>query len=185
MVAGSVVGVDKGGPRQDGLDDAHSTVAPDPAGVKHVGRAHRVAGRMDGCYTQIKLGGIEAPTRRGRLAMTDPFSWSIDLGRWSGIRVRIHLLFVLFALIRLLGAVMERGPTHAVAETASWLALLVLALLLHELGHVAMAVRLGSEPEEIRLWPLGNLVGPAPAPLSRSPETFAVAVAGPLVSLIV
>jgi stage IV sporulation protein FB len=46
-------------------------------------------------------------------------------------------------------------------------------------------VRLGGEPEEIRLWPLGNLVGPSPALVSRSPETFLVAVAGPLTSLVV
>jgi stage IV sporulation protein FB len=117
--------------------------------------------------------------------MTDPFAWSIDLGRWSGIRVRIHLLFVLFALAKLLGAAWEKSASHAVAETASWLALLVVALLLHEMGHVAMAVRLGGEPEEIRLWPLGNLVGPSPALLSRSPETFLVALAGPAMSLIV
>ncbi|HEX8200836.1 MAG TPA: site-2 protease family protein [Isosphaeraceae bacterium] len=118
--------------------------------------------------------------------MTDPFSWSIDLGRWSGIRVRIHLLLVFFALAWLLGAALEpAGASLAVAETACWLALLVLALMVHELGHAAMAVRLGVEPEEVRLWPLGNLVGPAPTPLSRSPESFLVALAGPATSLAV
>jgi stage IV sporulation protein FB len=117
--------------------------------------------------------------------MTDPFSWSIDLGRWSGTRVRLHLLFVLFALGKLLDAAMLKGPPHAVAQTASWLTLLLVALLVHELGHAAMALWLGGEPEEIRLWPLGNLVGPSPASVSRSPETFLVAVAGPLTSLAV
>src|SRR5438046_3001828 len=104
--------------------------------------------------------------------MTDPFSWSLARGRGSRTRVRVHLLFVLFALLKLLEAALER---RAPTETASWLALLVLALLLHELGHAAMAVRLGGEPEEIRLWPLGNLVGPVPALVARSPETLLVA----------
>src|SRR4051812_44796284 len=119
--------------------------------------------------------------------MTDPFTWSIDLGRWAGTRIRLHLLFVFFALIKLLGAALDATTpaSHPVVETASWLALLVLALLVHELGHLVMTVRLGGEPEELRLWPLGNLVGPAPALVSRSPETFLVAVAGPLTSLVV
>jgi hypothetical protein len=59
--------------------------------------------------------------------MTDPFLWSIDLGRWSGTRVRLHLLFVLFALGKILDAAWAPGPPHAVAETASWLTLLLLA----------------------------------------------------------
>jgi stage IV sporulation protein FB len=117
--------------------------------------------------------------------MTDPFSWSIDLGRWSGTRVRLHLVFVLFALGELLHAALDKTRPHAVAETAAWLTLLVVALLVHELGHAVMAVRRGSEPEEIRLWPLGNLVGPSPASVSRSPETFPIALAGPLTSLAV
>lgn len=118
--------------------------------------------------------------------MTDPFSWSIDLGRWSGTRVRLHLVLVFFALGKLLEAALaEKGPPHAVAETAAWLALLGVALLVHELGHAAMAVRLGGEPEEIRLWPLGNLVGPTPASVARSPEIFLIALAGPLTSLAV
>ena len=30
--------------------------------------------------------------------MTDPLTWSINLGQWGGTRVRVHVLFVLFAV---------------------------------------------------------------------------------------
>ncbi|HEV3166792.1 MAG TPA: site-2 protease family protein [Isosphaeraceae bacterium] len=114
--------------------------------------------------------------------MTDFFSYCpISLGRWYGTPVRIHILFALFVPSALLNAALTKG--HPFAQTAGWLALLVLAVLLHELGHAAMAVWLGGEPEEVRLWPLGNWITPTPALMSRSSETIWVALAGPVTSL--
>ncbi|QDV38741.1 site-2 protease family protein [Tautonia plasticadhaerens] len=116
--------------------------------------------------------------------MSDPFSWSINLGRWAGVPVRVHFLLVLFAAVKLLGASLfdAEGEGDPI-QTAAWLGLLLLALAAHELGHAAAAWRLGMEPDEIRLWPLGNLAGPHPVPVSRSREAMAVALAGPLTSL--
>jgi stage IV sporulation protein FB len=114
--------------------------------------------------------------------MTDFFSWCpITLGRWCGTQVRVHWLLVFFVLLTLLGAAL--GKDHRAAETAAWLALLILAVIVHELGHASMALWLGGEPEEVRLWPLGSLASPAPPSPSRWHETMWVAVAGPLTSL--
>ena len=118
--------------------------------------------------------------------MSDPLTWSVGLGRWSGTQVRVHVLLILFAAGRLLDAAFttHKPPSgHPVLETAAWLGLLLLALTLHELGHAAIASRLGHEIEDVRLWPLGNLVGPAPSYGVRPPDSFFIALAGPLTSL--
>ncbi|CAN5830256.1 hypothetical protein BH23PLA1_BH23PLA1_30570 [soil metagenome] len=118
--------------------------------------------------------------------MSDPFRWSINLGRWAGVPVSLHLFLIIFAAFRLLQATLFDGDGEVqVEQTLGWLALLMTALSLHELGHAAAAIRLGGEPDEVRLWPLGNLQGPQPVPVSRSGETFLVALAGPLTNLAI
>ena len=64
--------------------------------------------------------------------------------------------------------------------TACWLGLFILVLVLHELGHAATASWLDCDPEDVHLWPLGNLVGPTIGP--RSSEHALVALAGPVTS---
>jgi Zn-dependent protease len=111
--------------------------------------------------------------------ISDPLTWSpINLGRWFGTHVRIHIFLIVFVVFRVLSAAL--APEHPVGPTACWLGLLFLALLVHELGHALMARWLSCEPEEVRLWPLGNMVGPAPA--SKSPDNALVALAGPITS---
>ncbi len=114
--------------------------------------------------------------------MTDYSSWlEIRLGRWMGVPVRIHGLLSLYLILTLLTSALSTDD-H-VGQTAGWLALLIVAVGLHELGHALMAIWLGGEPDEVRLWPLGNLVGPSPVPPSRWAETAWTAAAGPLTSL--
>ena len=31
--------------------------------------------------------------------MSDPFSWSINLGRWAGVPVRLHFLLIVFVSV--------------------------------------------------------------------------------------
>lgn len=116
--------------------------------------------------------------------MSDPFSWSITLGRWAGVPVRLHFLLVVFVAVKLLGATFFSADDVAdPLQTLAWLGLLGLALAAHELGHVATSIRLEMEPDEIRLWPLGNLTGPQPVSVARARETMIAALAGPLTSL--
>jgi stage IV sporulation protein FB len=107
--------------------------------------------------------------------MNDPLTWApINLGRWAGTSVRIHIFLILFTVFTLLNAAII--PPHHVAATAMWLLMLLLALAVHEAGHALMAAWLGCDPEEVRLWPLGNLVGPSGKP--GAGDNILVAVAG-------
>jgi len=112
--------------------------------------------------------------------MTDPLLWSpINLGRWGGTQVRIHIALVVYAGLALLGSAI--GRDHRVGSTAAWLLLLFLALAVHEFGHAVTAWWVGAEPEDVRLWPLGNMVGPSPS--SRSADNMVVAAGGLVASL--
>lgn len=99
--------------------------------------------------------------------MTDLLSWSIDLGRWAGSRVRLHCLLVYFAIFALLFAIGDDGP--GLWPTLAWLGLLLAVLLLHELGHILVANGRGAEPEDVQVWPLGNLLGPSAARAHEDP----------------
>ena len=110
--------------------------------------------------------------------MSEVLTWSIDLGRWAGVRVRVHYFLVFFALGCLINAVV--GVNRAVLPTACWLGLLLLVLVLHEIGHVLMAWYHDTTPEDVLLWPLGNFVIPGP---TRHADSVAVAAAGLLTSL--
>jgi Zn-dependent protease len=114
--------------------------------------------------------------------ISDPLTWSpISLGRWFGTHVRVHIFLIVFVALRLLGAALGTG--HTLAPTAAWLSLLLAALAVHELGHALMAAWLGCDRDDVRLWPLGNMVGPSPT--ARSTDNALVALAGPVASAVV
>lgn len=116
------------------------------------------------------------PTRHGWPHMTDFFTWSIDLGRWAGSRVRVHSSLVIFAVLSLIVGMTE--PARFL-PTVAWLAMLVVVLVLHELGHAAAAAWQQVDAEDVMLWPLGNFVGPSGV---RSHENPWVAAGGLLAS---
>ncbi len=113
--------------------------------------------------------------------MTDPWTWSpISLGRWGGVRVRLHFFLLLFLVTSLLFAALADG--RPVGRTAGWLFVLLIVLAWHELGHALAALWIGCEPDEVRLWPLGNMLT-ASTP-TRSAEQALVAAGGPLASFL-
>lgn len=124
------------------------------------------------------------PSATGARIMSDPFHWTIHLGRWAGVQVRIHLTLLLFVIGEVLHAALGREG-QPVAETLTWLLLLLAALAIHELAHAVTAIRLGLEPDDVRLWPLGNLVGPMPPATLRSNENVKIAAVGMAASLTV
>jgi len=90
----------------------------------------------------------------------------------QGARVNIHPLFVLSAL------------AACVAHMALQVAILFLCVLLHELGHAAVARALGYKVEAIELLPFGGVVKLANGDLGCVPRHEAlVAIAGPAVNL--
>jgi hypothetical protein len=109
--------------------------------------------------------------------MTDLLSWSIDLGRWAGSRIRVHCTLVYFAILSLLAGITADTPRFW--PTLAWLGVLLVVLVLHELGHLVAAAWRESDAEDVQLWPLGNFLGPSGA---RSHEDPWVSAGGLVVS---
>ena len=106
--------------------------------------------------------------------------WSLSLGRWGGVYVRIHIFFVLFAVLT--GFIAHQMPGGGLM----WLALtsvsiLFLSVLAHEFGHYYAARRLGGHMDSLVLGPVGGL---RPPRVPRDPQSeLLTLLAGPAVSL--
>jgi Zn-dependent protease len=118
--------------------------------------------------------------------MRDVSAWSLPFGTWSGVHVRVHMFFLLFAafacyLSRPTGV---PGADPALAWMgAAALGILFVSVLLHEIGHVQMAQRLGGDVDHIVIGPVGGL-GPLEMPGEPRRELAAI-LAGPLVNLAI
>jgi Zn-dependent protease len=118
-------------------------------------------------------------------------SGNISLGRIGGVEVRINWSWlVIFALIvwTLADGVFPStnpglsGNTHLVMAIVAAL-LFVVSILLHELGHAWEARREGLEVDGITLWLFGG-VSQFKGGFPSAGAEFRIAIAGPLVSLV-
>jgi Zn-dependent protease/predicted transcriptional regulator len=110
--------------------------------------------------------------------------WSLGIGRIAGIRVELHITFVLFVLwIAFSQTYQLRDLTRALSSVV-FLLLVFGCVLLHELGHALAARRYGIRTRDIVLLPIGGI-----ARLERMPEKpqqeLVVAIAGPLVNVAI
>ncbi len=119
----------------------------------------------------------------------DPLTWSISLFSFRSFRVGVHWVFLFWvAAVLLLAIPLDRvGPSY-IALAVFFVAAVV---LLRELARLAVAHRLGVEPEYIPLWPLGSLLGPTlPRPLVPrlilvlTPTVVSLALAGTLAAAL-
>jgi stage IV sporulation protein FB len=122
-------------------------------------------------------GGWDPPAYRGNVfqQILHWLNWSFAIGYVAGIRVRVHITFVLLLFFRLL----QQGD---VVGTLRWSALLFVSVLLHEFGHALACRAVGGSANDILMWPLGGLAFCAP-PQRPWPE-FVTVVCGPLVNLV-
>jgi Zn-dependent protease/predicted transcriptional regulator len=110
-------------------------------------------------------------------------SWSFSLGRLLGSELKVHATF--FLLLAWIGTAtwLSEGMTAALLNLAFVLALFA-CVVAHEFGHALMARRYGIRTPDITLLPIGGM-----ARLERIPEEpreeIAVAVAGPLVNVVI
>jgi Zn-dependent protease/CBS domain-containing protein len=131
------------------------------------------------------------PGRRGAKPHERMVNGNITLGRLGGVEVRINWSWlVIFALIvwSLADGVfpsqnpgLSRGVHIAMAIVAALL--FFASLLLHELGHAWQARREGMEIDGITLWLFGGVAQFTTRFTSAGAE-FRIAIAGPLVSLV-
>ncbi len=111
--------------------------------------------------------------------MSDFSSWSLQLGRWFQMHVRVHALFVATAVFAVFLSTSHQAD--AAAYGALSVAILFLSVLAHEFGHCAAAARVGGACERITIGPLGGFGHPE-VPRESQAELI-TAFAGPLVNL--
>jgi len=110
--------------------------------------------------------------------------WSFGIGKIAGIRVQLHITFLVFvAWIAVSQGVTTGDPRRALSMLVLML-LVFTCVVLHELGHALTARRYGIRTRDIVLLPIGGV-----ARLERMPEKpsqeLAVAAAGPAVNVII
>lgn len=105
---------------------------------------------------------------------------SVPLGRWFGIRVRVHasMLWVVGLTILL-----SAGENYALADRAISMALLFGIVLLHEFGHCFAARAVGGTADDILMWPLGGLATTNPP--NRPLPSFLTVAGGPAVNVLI
>lgn len=91
--------------------------------------------------------------------MREQTAWSFSIGHWMGVRVRIHMFVLLFAVLSLSLSWQLDSPGDVLSTTSlpisiacAWL----FALVLHEAGHFFVAAHLGSEIRSATLLPWGS-----------------------------
>ena len=109
--------------------------------------------------------------------------WSVNIGSIAGTAIRIHITFVLF-LAWIFIASWVSGGADAAWNSLAFLLLLFLCVLAHEFGHIFTARAFGVPTPDVTLLPIGGV-----ARLQRIPEKpseeFLVAIAGPLVNVVI
>src|SRR5580765_3650278 len=110
-------------------------------------------------------------------------SWSLNIGRVAGTVVRVHLTFLLF-LAWIFAASYASGGAATAWGSLVFMLLLFLCVLLHEFGHIFTARAFGVPTPYVTLLPIGGV-----AQLERIPEEpweeFLIAIAGPLVNVVI
>jgi len=109
--------------------------------------------------------------------------WSFPIAKVAGSEIRIHLTF--FLLLAWFGiAHYQQGGWPAAADGLVYIIAVFACVVLHELGHAVAARRYGIRTPRITLLPIGGL-----AELERMPERpseeIVVAIAGPLVNVVI
>ena len=116
--------------------------------------------------------------------MRSHITWSITFIHWRGLRVRLHMFFLLFAVFTLfLGwkASLQLETRDGLQIAAGSLLILLISTLVHEFAHYYAALRLGGDVEEIVLGPFGGMVSMHP-PLDPRNECL-MHLAGPATNL--
>jgi stage IV sporulation protein FB len=115
--------------------------------------------------------------------MRDSSSWTFSLGRWFGVPVRLHVSTLVIALTMMYiaskAAPDQESIGYGLLAIAVWLA----SLLIHQVGHLAAAARLGGICERVVISPLGDLT-PIIVPQDARREIMAAA-AGPISNALV
>ncbi|TMQ65137.1 MAG: site-2 protease family protein [Candidatus Eisenbacteria bacterium] len=110
--------------------------------------------------------------------------WSLGIGTIAGIRVELHVTFVLFVGWVAISRGLLTGQLGPSLAAVALLLAIFACVLLHELGHALAARRYGIVTRDIVLLPIGGV-----ARLQRMPDKpqqeIVVAIAGPAVNVAI
>ena len=115
-------------------------------------------------------------------------SWSIPVGRLFGIEIRIHFTFF-FLLVFVWTTEAAAQDASAALRGLGLVGIIFGSVVLHELGHALVARSLGISPKGIILLPIGGITildeaHAVPDPMAAWKRDIRVAIAGPLVNLL-
>lgn len=115
--------------------------------------------------------------------MQDQTAWSLNLGSWWGVRVRLHAFFLIFcACATLLKWYYAEETSQLDWMFFASLGILFISVLVHEVGHVWAARRYGGRSDLVVLGPLGGMV-PIQV-IGNARAEFRAHTAGPITSLL-
>lgn len=131
---------------------------------------------------------------RSRMFGTDkpldnPINWSFCVGSAFGIDIRIHIAFILCAIVMISMEIRAITPGSGVSTLQALVdglgsyVILFVIVLLHEFGHCWGARHTGGEADEILLWPLGGLAAVRPPHTARA--HMVTTIAGPMVNVMI
>jgi len=110
--------------------------------------------------------------------------WSLDIGSFRGIPVRIHATFLLILAWVALSFLRQGHSVGAAAAGVLFVLAIFLCVVLHEFGHALVARRYGIRTRDITLLPIGGV-----ARIERMPDDprqeLVLAAAGPSVNLAI
>ncbi|HWP25326.1 MAG TPA: site-2 protease family protein [Xanthobacteraceae bacterium] len=109
--------------------------------------------------------------------------WSFNIGSIAGTAIRIHITFVLF-LAWIFVAGYASGGAEAAWSGLIFLVLLFTCVLAHEFGHIFTARAFGVQTPDVTLLPIGGVARLERIP-EKSSEEFLIAIAGPLVNVVI
>lgn len=127
-------------------------------------------------------------TYRTDRPLDNPINWSFRVGRVFGITVKVHIAFIIAALV-MISMELPRDAVSAPISAARIVlyglgtyVLLFAVVLFHEFGHCAGARYSGGDADEILIWPLGGLAFTQPA---NNPTSHMITtLAGPSVNVV-
>jgi len=111
-------------------------------------------------------------------------SASLQLGRFAGIKVQIHWTFWLLFLFIGFMVLANEGTYLDLAWNFAFIIVLFVCVVLHEFGHALAARRYGVGTRNITLLPIGGVANLKEMP-ENPKEEFIIAIAGPLVNVVI
>jgi CBS domain-containing protein len=124
-------------------------------------------------FETIRLDPLQSICMRG---------WSIPLGRWMGVEIRVHLFFPLLALVCL-----ALSGSCGIGRGLGMFVLLVAAVVVRETARLMVAAWLGLRLRAILLLPIGGMFAYADPESqegsSQGGGQFALALAGPVANV--